>query len=86
MQRKNPHTFKPDTNSRIRHSSVGLVDVILHYCLVCSCKFYAQDVTIVIMHVICKKTHILSNDSQSCNRWATKYPIFCHHGRIYHLL
>jgi len=22
----------------------------------------------------------------SCNRWATKYPIFCHHGRIYHLL
>jgi len=27
-------------------------------------------------HVICKKTHILSNDSQLCNRWATKYPFF----------
>jgi len=28
------------------------------------------------MHVICKKTHILSNDSQLCNGWATKYPFF----------
>ena len=67
---------QPDTKSSIKHSNVGLVDVILRYCLVCSCKFHALDVTIVIMHVICKKTHILSNDTQSCNIWATKYQIF----------
>ena len=35
-------------------------------------------------HVICrKKMCILSNDSQLCNKQATKYPIFCQHFRIY---
>ena len=61
---------------KVASDNVGLVDVILRYCLVCSCKFHASNVNITLMHVICKKTHILSNDSQLCNRWATKYPIF----------
>jgi len=68
---------------KVASENVGLVDVILRYCLVCSCKFHASNVNIVIMHVICKKTHILLYDFQLCNKRTTKYPIFCHHIRIY---
>jgi len=66
--------------SSIRHSKVGLVNVLLHNNFVLSCELHTTNLfsTLYINIAIqCnEKIHIITNDSQFSNKWATKYPIF----------